>query len=34
MRISEFLSKNAIVADVKSSKKDEVIKELVDAFTP
>ena len=32
MKIMEFLSKKAIVPDIKSAKKEEVIKELVDAL--
>jgi len=32
MQIMEFLSKKAILADIKSTKKEEVIKELVDAL--
>lgn len=32
MKIMEFLSKKAIVTDIKSAKKEEVIKELVDAL--
>ncbi len=32
MQIMDFLSKKAIVADIKSTKKEDVIKELVDAF--
>lgn len=32
MQIMDFLSKKAIVIDIKSSKKEEVIKELVDAL--
>jgi len=32
MKIMEFLSKKAIVTDIKSTKKEEVIKELVDAL--
>jgi nitrogen PTS system EIIA component len=32
MQIMDFLSKKAIVVDIKSSKKEEVIKELVDAL--
>lgn len=32
MNIMEFLSKKAILTDIKSSKKEEVIKELVDAL--
>jgi fructose-specific phosphotransferase system IIA component len=30
MKIMDFLSKNAILADLKSTKKDDVIKEMVD----
>ena len=33
MQIMDFLSKKAIVTDIKSTKKEEVIKELVDALT-
>ncbi len=32
MKIMDFLSKKAIVTDIKSGKKEEVIKELVDAL--
>jgi len=32
MQIMEFLSKKAIVTDIKSTKKEDVIKELVDAL--
>lgn len=32
MKIMEFLSKKAIVMDIKSAKKEDVIKELVDAL--
>ena len=32
MQIMEFLSKKAIITDIKSSKKEDVIKELVDAL--
>src|SRR3989338_942458 len=32
MKIMEFLSKKAIVTDIKSSKKEDVIKELVDTL--
>jgi PTS system nitrogen regulatory IIA component len=32
MQIMDFLSKKAVVVDIKSSKKEEVIKELVDAL--
>jgi PTS system nitrogen regulatory IIA component len=32
MKIMDFLSKRAIIADIKSAKKEEVIKELVDAL--
>ena len=32
MNIAEFLSKGAIVPDIKAAKKEEVIKELVDAL--
>lgn len=32
MKIMDFLSKKAIIADVKSTKKEDVIKELVDAL--
>ena len=32
MKIMDFLSKKAILTDIKSTKKDEVIKELVDAL--
>ncbi len=32
MQIMEFLSKKAIVTDIKSSKKEDVIKELVDSL--
>ena len=32
MQIMDFLSKKAIVMDIKSTKKEEVIKELVDAL--
>jgi len=32
MKIMDFLSKKAIVTDIKSSKKEDVIKELVDAL--
>jgi nitrogen PTS system EIIA component len=32
MQIMDFLSKKAIVIDIKSSKKEDVIKELVDAL--
>jgi len=32
MQIMEFLSKKAIVMDIKSSKKEDVMKELVDAL--
>jgi len=32
MQIMEFLSKKAILTDIKSTKKEEVIKELVDAL--
>ena len=32
MQIMEFLSKKAIVTDIKSNKKEDVIKELVDAL--
>jgi len=32
MKIMDFLSKKAIVADIKSTKKEEVIRELVDAL--
>ncbi|MDD5730260.1 MAG: PTS sugar transporter subunit IIA [Candidatus Omnitrophica bacterium] len=32
MKIMDFLSKKAIISDVKSVKKDEVVKELVDAL--
>ncbi|MDD4899976.1 MAG: PTS sugar transporter subunit IIA [Candidatus Omnitrophica bacterium] len=32
MKIMDFLSKEAIVPDIKASKKDEVIKELVDVL--
>jgi len=32
MKIMDFLSKDAIVPDIKASKKDEVIKELVDVL--
>ncbi len=32
MKIMDFLSKKAIVMDIKSTKKEEVIKELVDAL--
>lgn len=32
MKISEFLSKQAIVTDIKAVKKEDVIKELVDAL--
>ncbi|MEI6631130.1 MAG: PTS sugar transporter subunit IIA [bacterium] len=32
MKIMEFLSKNAIVMDIKSNKKEDVIRELVDAL--
>lgn len=32
MQIMDFLSKKAIVTDIKSTKKDEVIKELVEAL--
>ncbi len=32
MQIMEFLSKKAILADIQSSKKEDVIKELVDAL--
>ncbi len=32
MKIMDFLSKKAILTDIKSVKKDEVIKELVDAL--
>lgn len=32
MKILEFLSKKAIVADIKSAKKEDVIKELVEAL--
>jgi len=32
MKIMDFLSKKAIVIDIKSTKKEEVIKELVDAL--
>ena len=32
MRMMEFLSRKAIIMDIKSSKKDEVIRELVDAL--
>lgn len=33
MQIMEFLSKKAIVTDIKATKKEDVIKELVDALT-
>jgi PTS system nitrogen regulatory IIA component len=32
MKVTDFLSKKAIVSDIKASKKEEVIKELVDAL--
>ena len=32
MQITDFLSKKAIVTDIKSTKKEDVIKELVDAL--
>jgi fructose-specific phosphotransferase system IIA component len=32
MKIVDFLSKKAIITDIKSTKKEEVIKELVDAL--
>lgn len=32
MKISEFLSTNAIITDIKAVKKDDVIRELVDAL--
>lgn len=32
MKIMDFLSKRAIIPDIKSTKKEEVIKELVDAL--
>ena len=32
MKIAEFLSTNAIITDIKSAKKEDVIKELVDAL--
>lgn len=32
MKIVDFLSKKAILADIKSAKKEEVVKELVDAL--
>ncbi|MCM8795439.1 MAG: PTS sugar transporter subunit IIA [Candidatus Omnitrophica bacterium] len=32
MKIMDFLSKKAIIADIKSTKKEDVIKELVDAL--
>lgn len=32
MKIMDFLSKKAIITDIKSTKKEEVIKELVDAL--
>jgi fructose-specific phosphotransferase system IIA component len=32
MRISDFLSKKAVVTDLKSSKKEEILRELVDAL--
>ena len=32
MKIMDFLSKKAIITDIKSSKKEDVIKELVDAL--
>ena len=32
MKVTDFLSKGAIVAELKSSKKEDVIKELVDAL--
>jgi len=32
MQIMDFLSKKAIITDIKSSKKEDVIKELVDAL--
>jgi len=32
MNITDFLSKKAIVADIKSSKREDVIRELVDAL--
>jgi len=32
MKIMEFLSKNAILTDLKSTKKEDVIRELVDAL--
>lgn len=32
MKITDFLSPNAIITDIKSTKKEDVIKELVDAL--
>ena len=32
MRISDFLSKKAVVTDLKSSKKEDILRELVDAL--
>ncbi len=32
MKIMDFLSKNAILADLKSTKKEDLVKELVDAL--